>query len=81
MLQLLHRPLARFFSSSTRTKMSVDLSLKDYDPVQVQLMGERCILVNEKDQVIGHESKKNCTSSFRPTACFANRTHVREAVQ
>jgi len=32
----------------------------DYDPVQVQLLQEECILVDGNDQVIGHDSKKNC---------------------
>ncbi|EGD73383.1 isopentenyl-diphosphate Delta-isomerase [Salpingoeca rosetta] len=38
--------------------MSVDLS--SYDDEQVRLMAEECILVDEDDKVLGHDSKKNC---------------------
>lgn len=41
---------------STRSKMDIN----NYDPEQVQLMKEECILINEEDNVIGHESKKFC---------------------
>jgi len=30
------------------------------DPIQRQLLAEQCILLDDKDQVIGHDSKKNC---------------------
>ena len=35
-------------------------SLDAYDEEQVRLMEERCILVNEKDEAYGEESKKTC---------------------
>ena len=31
-----------------------------YDPVQVALLNEECILVDENDKVVGTNSKKNC---------------------
>jgi len=31
-----------------------------HDPLQVKMMEEECILVDQKDTVIGHDSKKNC---------------------
>ncbi|RKP01670.1 hypothetical protein CXG81DRAFT_29692 [Caulochytrium protostelioides] len=31
-----------------------------YDPEQIRLMGERCIVVDAQDRVLGHESKKAC---------------------
>jgi isopentenyl-diphosphate delta-isomerase len=34
--------------------------LDDYDEEQVRLMEERCILVNEKDEAYGEDSKKAC---------------------
>lgn len=34
--------------------------LDAYDEEQVRLMEERCILVNEKDEAYGEESKKTC---------------------
>ena len=34
--------------------------LHGYDEVQVQLMEEKCIVVNKKDEVLGFESKKEC---------------------
>jgi len=34
--------------------------LSGHDPIQVALMQEECILVDQKDKVIGHDSKKNC---------------------
>ncbi|XP_053405285.1 isopentenyl-diphosphate Delta-isomerase 1-like [Mercenaria mercenaria] len=46
----------RFHSSSSME----DKLLKDYDDQQVRLMEEPCILVNEKDEVIGTASKKSC---------------------
>lgn len=38
--------------------------LKGFDPVQVALMQEECILVDKDDKVIGHDSKKNCMFPF-----------------
>jgi len=43
---------------------SVDLS--KYDPEQSRLMQERCILVDENDNVIGAADKKTCMSAFLP---------------
>ncbi|CAG8475136.1 8081_t:CDS:2 [Diversispora eburnea] len=37
-----------------------NISLTAYDPEQVRLMEEMCILVNENDQRIGADTKKNC---------------------
>ncbi|KAI8899245.1 NUDIX hydrolase domain-like protein [Globomyces pollinis-pini] len=34
--------------------------LNDYDPEQIRLMSEMCIVVDEKDRVIRPESKKTC---------------------
>eukprot|EP00026_Physarum_polycephalum_P013737 Phypoly_transcript_14171.p1 GENE.Phypoly_transcript_14171~~Phypoly_transcript_14171.p1 ORF type:complete len:267 (+),score=41.72 Phypoly_transcript_14171:30-830(+) len=34
--------------------------LSGYDPVQVRLMEEECILVDKDDKVLGHDSKKSC---------------------
>lgn len=34
--------------------------LDGYDEEQVRLMEERCILVNEKDEAYGEDSKKTC---------------------
>jgi len=31
-----------------------------HDPLQIKMMEEECILVDQKDNVIGHDSKKNC---------------------
>lgn len=45
----------------------------NYDDVQVQLMNEKCIVVNEKDEPIGTETKKNCTQLSR---CVAATTHA-----
>jgi len=36
------------------------LEMDKYDEVQVKLMAEQCILINEKDEVIGSASKKTC---------------------
>lgn len=33
---------------------------ENIDPSQLQLLAEECILVNENDEVIGHDSKKKC---------------------
>lgn len=30
------------------------------DPVQRQLLEEQCIVLNDKDEVIGHDTKRNC---------------------
>lgn len=37
-----------------------DKLLNDYDEQQVKLMEERCILVNDQDQITGTASKKTC---------------------
>lgn len=39
-------------------RMAVDLS--NLDETQVQLLAEECILVDERDVVIGSDTKKNC---------------------
>lgn len=39
--------------------MSTDVDLNNYDAHQAYLMGERVILLDENDKVIGSESKKN----------------------
>lgn len=50
-------------------------SLDAYDEEQVRLMEERCILVNEKDEAYGEESKKTCElSPSRYTECSQART-------
>jgi hypothetical protein len=38
--------------------------MEEYDEEQVRLMEERCILVNEKDEAYGEDSKKTCTFLF-----------------
>ena len=40
------------------------------DDVQVALMEEKCIVINEKDEIIGYDTKKNCmkTLAFSCTA-------------
>lgn len=37
-----------------------DPNLDSYDDEQVRLMEERCILINEKDEAYGEDSKKTC---------------------
>lgn len=46
--------------SETTTITQVGSELDGYDEEQQRLMEERCILVNEKDEAYGEESKKNC---------------------
>ena len=41
-------------------KRMADVDLSSLDPVQAQLMKEECILVDENDEVVGSDSKKNC---------------------
>ena len=41
--------------------MSATSILDGYDAIQIELMNEKCILLDEDDNVIGSESKKNCT--------------------
>ena len=36
------------------------ITMEDFDPEQVQLMSEECILVDEKDNEVGSASKKDC---------------------
>ncbi|RHZ59357.1 hypothetical protein Glove_364g11 [Diversispora epigaea] len=38
----------------------VNIDITAYDPEQVRLMEEMCILVNKNDQRIGADTKKNC---------------------
>lgn len=44
--------------------------LKGFDPIQVALMQEECILVDSNDKVIGHDSKKNCMLTILIYQCF-----------
>lgn len=65
------RPLlptySTFFSRSF-TKLSwqsspfniMDLDMKKYDALQVELMKEQCILIDNEDNVIGSTSKRSC---------------------
>ena len=50
------------------------VSLEGYDEIQVELMNEKCILVDENDQVIGSDTKKRCNywsrCSFRRKYLF-----------
>ncbi|XP_064456099.1 isopentenyl-diphosphate Delta-isomerase 1-like [Ornithodoros turicata] len=57
-------PLRKAFASSP-SEVSLKVpkkppSLECYDPVQVTLLEEQCIVVNEEDRVLGAASKKNC---------------------
>lgn len=55
--------LKRRFATSPASMVSLPkkpLSLECYDPVQVTLLEEQCIVVDENDAVIGACSKKNC---------------------
>jgi isopentenyl-diphosphate delta-isomerase len=36
------------------------MRMEDYDPKQLEFMKEMCILVNERDEIVGHASKKTC---------------------
>jgi len=40
--------------------MVLEPLLDQYDSVQVKLLEEECIVVDENDRVLGHDSKKNC---------------------
>lgn len=75
--------LRRFCSTTTTNNNmaeagNAEINLNEYDPMQVALMGERCILVDENDKVVGHESKKNC-ALFRHSRPFGS-TRVGSAV-
>ena len=37
-----------------------NVNLDEYDDEQVRLMQEMCIVINEKDEKIGADTKKNC---------------------
>lgn len=39
-------------------------ALSNADPIQRKLMEEMCIVVDEMDNVLGPDTKKNCTSFF-----------------
>lgn len=41
-----------------------NVNLDKYDEEQVKLMQEMCIVVNEKDEKIGADTKKNCMLFF-----------------
>ncbi|KAG5458686.1 MAG: NUDIX hydrolase domain-like protein, partial [Olpidium bornovanus] len=47
-------------AGGARRRAAGDVCLSDYDAVQAALMEETCIVVDEKDNVVGPESKKNC---------------------
>ena len=41
-----------------------EVNLEQYDRIQVQLMDERCILVDKDDNITGFDTKKNCMKKF-----------------
>eukprot|EP00274_Cyanoptyche_gloeocystis_P004567 CAMPEP_0196653316 /NCGR_PEP_ID=MMETSP1086-20130531/2936_1 /TAXON_ID=77921 /ORGANISM="Cyanoptyche gloeocystis , Strain SAG4.97" /LENGTH=267 /DNA_ID=CAMNT_0041984449 /DNA_START=1 /DNA_END=804 /DNA_ORIENTATION=+ len=41
-------------------RQMASVSMSQYDATQLELMAEECILVDDNDNVIGHDSKKNC---------------------
>lgn len=58
-----HLPTIRKMSSPAVLAAKAALAsvdLKGYDPEQMRLMGERCILVDEQDCAIGAVDKKTC---------------------
>ncbi len=40
--------------------MTDNTNLYEYDEEQVRLMQEMCIVINERDEKIGADTKKNC---------------------
>lgn len=58
-----HRPLFHSFNMATITTQSAfaTIDLSTYDAEQSRLMDERCIVVDEQDNVIGALDKKTCT--------------------
>ena len=46
--------------STAASDAAVDELLSQHDTTQQQYLGETCILVDQHDQVVGAESKKNC---------------------
>ncbi|KAJ3371457.1 isopentenyl-diphosphate delta-isomerase idi1 [Kappamyces sp. JEL0680] len=53
--KLLLKPTLR-----NQTKMMSTFSTANYDPEQIRLMAEMCIVVDKNDKAIGAESKKTC---------------------
>lgn len=47
-------------SMMNTSSLSSEVKLDKYDQSQIDLLNEKCILVDENDQVIGSESKKAC---------------------
>jgi hypothetical protein len=58
-----HHPLLYSFNMATITTQSAfaTIDLSAYDAEQSRLMDERCIVVDEQDNVIGALDKKTCT--------------------
>jgi len=56
--------LNRSLSTSSLKRVTTVSRMKDWehnlDPVQKKLLEEECIVLDNKDKVIGHDSKKNC---------------------
>lgn len=46
--------------SSAVLQPQYDALDESVDPIQRQLLEEQCIVLNDKDQVIGHDTKRNC---------------------
>lgn len=59
---IIKQVVARKLFFSPLRLFSVDLG--KYDSMQAKLMEERCIIVDENDNVIGYDSKKNCSFAF-----------------
>lgn len=46
--------------STAALQPQIDALDETVDPVQRQLLEEQCIVLDERDQVIGHDTKRNC---------------------
>ena len=57
-------------TSIPATVPTPSINLDGYDEEQVRLMEERCILVNERDEVYGEGSKKTCTCLCHHTPLY-----------
>jgi isopentenyl-diphosphate delta-isomerase len=51
-------------TSKTSLAEMATIDLSQYDPEQSRLMDERCIVVDENDNMIGALDKKTCTRSI-----------------
>ncbi|ODM89022.1 Isopentenyl-diphosphate Delta-isomerase I, chloroplastic [Orchesella cincta] len=53
-------PKMSYSTAVSKLQPDTDALDESVDPIQRQLLAEQCIVLNDHDKVIGHDTKRNC---------------------